>query len=126
MRNISPGQPRLAFRLEERIRVSSLPEQSNEFGTAKRDVVARQRPAFEPAITTPWRVMRNSYAANNGQIITLGNPEPYPTVTTINPMWLARAFANGIVLPDGKVFITGGQTYAVPFTDTNVILTPGL
>jgi hypothetical protein len=41
-------------------------------------------------------------------------------------MHYARAFANGVVLPNGKVFITGGQTYAVPFTDTNSILTPEL
>ena len=41
-------------------------------------------------------------------------------------MWYARAFANGVVLPDGKVFITGGQTFTDPFTDNNAILTPEL
>lgn len=39
-------------------------------------------------------------------------------------MYFARAFHNSVVLPDGKVFITGGQTYAVPFSDKNSILTP--
>jgi galactose oxidase len=33
---------------------------------------------------------------------------------------------DAVVLPDGKAFITGGQSYAKPFTDTNAILTPEL
>ena len=69
---------------------------------------------------------QNSYATSNAHVITIGNPGSYPIVTTINSMWFARAFANGIVLPDGTVFITGGQTYAMPFKDTNAILTPEL
>ena len=35
-----------------------------------------------------------------------------------------RAFHNSIILPDGKVFITGGQYYAVGFTDQTPQLTP--
>jgi galactose oxidase len=27
-----------------------------------------------------------------------------------------RAFANGVVLQNGQVFIVGGQTYAAPFS----------
>jgi galactose oxidase len=37
-----------------------------------------------------------------------------------------RAFANGVVLPNGQVFIVGGQTYAVPFNDANSVLQPEL
>ncbi|KAI1635083.1 hypothetical protein F4809DRAFT_615313 [Biscogniauxia mediterranea] len=33
----------------------------------------------------------------------------------------ARAFANGVVLPDGTVLIVGGQSYAKPFTDTTPV-----
>lgn len=69
---------------------------------------------------------QGSYATSNAHVITLGDPGSQPTVTTINPMWFARAFANGIALPNGKVFITGGQSYSQPFTDTNAILTPEL
>lgn len=35
-----------------------------------------------------------------------------------------RAFQNSIILPDGKVFITGGQYYAVGFTDQTPQLVP--
>lgn len=37
-------------------------------------------------------------------------------------MTYARAFGNAVVLPNGKVFVTGGQPYPVPFTDTNAAL----
>ena len=35
-----------------------------------------------------------------------------------------RAFHNSVVLPNGQVFITGGQHYAVGFTDQTSQLTP--
>lgn len=41
-------------------------------------------------------------------------------------MTYARAFANGVVLPNGKVFVTGGQSYAVPFSDNTAIMNPEL
>lgn len=36
----------------------------------------------------------------------------------------ARAFANSVILPNGEVMVTGGQSYAEPFTDTQAVLTP--
>lgn len=39
-------------------------------------------------------------------------------------MGFPRAFHNSLVLPDGKVFITGGQYYAVGFTDQTPQLIP--
>ena len=69
---------------------------------------------------------QDSYATSNAHIITLGAPGEVPTVTTIGNMAYARAFANGVVLPDGTVLITGGQTYAEPFSDANSILIPEL
>ena len=41
-------------------------------------------------------------------------------------MAFARAFANGVALPNGKVFITGGQARPVPFSDATAVLTPEL
>jgi len=67
---------------------------------------------------------QDSDATSNAHIITIGAPNAAASVTTLTNMHNARAFANGIVLPDGKVFITGGQTYAVPFSDDTSILTP--
>jgi galactose oxidase len=37
-----------------------------------------------------------------------------------------RAFANSVVLADGSVLITGGETYAKIFTDNTAVLTPEL
>ena len=65
-----------------------------------------------------------STATSNAHIITIGNPNTMPTVQSISSMSYARAFANSVVLPNGKVFITGGQVQAMPFTDTTAILTP--
>jgi galactose oxidase len=40
---------------------------------------------------------------------------PPPVVQKpIAQMNYPRAFANGVVLPNGQVFIVGGQTYATP------------
>ena len=69
---------------------------------------------------------QNSNATGNAHIITLGTPPATPTVTTIGSMNYARAFANGVVLPDGTVFVTGGQTSAVPFSDATSHYTPEL
>ncbi|KAB8295126.1 hypothetical protein EYC80_007057 [Monilinia laxa] len=69
---------------------------------------------------------QNSEATNNVHLITIGTPHVAPTVQTLTSMTYKRAFANGVVLPDGKVIVTGGQPYAVPFTDTNAVLTPEL
>jgi galactose oxidase len=46
------------------------------------------------------------------------------TVTKIAPMAYARAFSNGVILPNGQVVIVGGQTMPVPFSDATAILTP--
>ncbi|CAF1160839.1 unnamed protein product [Adineta steineri] len=69
---------------------------------------------------------QDSYATKNAHIITITTGGALPTVTTINSMSYARAFANAVVLPDGKVFITGGQAYAVPFSDDTSVFCPEL
>ncbi|GAB7357643.1 hypothetical protein MBLNU459_g0140t1 [Dothideomycetes sp. NU459] len=69
---------------------------------------------------------QQSYATSNAQIITITDPQVNGTVQTINSMSYKRAFHNGVVLPDGKIFIVGGQTYAVPFSDGNSSMIPEL
>jgi galactose oxidase len=47
-------------------------------------------------------------------------------VTKTAPMNYPRAFANAVVLPTGKVFVVGGNTYANPFDDSTAVLVPEL
>lgn len=47
-------------------------------------------------------------------------------VETLPNMKYARAFANVVVLPDGKILITGGQGYAQGFTDREPVFNPEL
>ncbi|KAF2274058.1 galactose oxidase [Westerdykella ornata] len=65
-------------------------------------------------------------ARNNAYVITLNNPGQTPTVTQTAPMGFARGFANGVVLPDGTVFVTGGQSWVEPFSDATAVQTPEL
>ena len=69
---------------------------------------------------------QNSDGTTNAHIITIGDPNTTPTVQAIGGMAYARAFHNSVVLPDGTVFITGGQVYANPFSDDTAQLTPEL
>lgn len=63
-------------------------------------------------------------ATVNAHIITIGAQFVNPTVQTINDMYYQRAFHNSVVMPDGKVFICGGQVNPLPFSDDTAILTP--
>lgn len=66
-----------------------------------------------------------SYATANAHVITIGEPGRAANVNyASNGMWYARAFHNSVILPNGNVFITGGQSYAVPFSDDTAQLTP--
>lgn len=68
----------------------------------------------------------DSQASSNAHIISIDSPHGTPKVTRIGNMKYPRAFANGIVLPDGQVLIVGGQSTAVPFGDNASQLTPEL
>ncbi|PQE04782.1 galactose oxidase precursor protein [Rutstroemia sp. NJR-2017a BBW] len=55
---------------------------------------------------------QDSNATKNVHLITIGAPNVAPTVQTLTSMSYARAFANSVILPNGKVMVTGGQPYA--------------
>lgn len=44
------------------------------------------------------------------------------SVTKLTPMIYPRAYHNSVVLPDGKVFIVGGQTFAQNFQDSDSVM----
>lgn len=69
----------------------------------------------------------DSSATAHAHIITIGDVGTQAQVKfASNGMYSARAFHSSVVLPDGTTFITGGQSYAVPFSDENAQLTPEL
>jgi galactose oxidase len=65
-------------------------------------------------------------ARTNAYVITINAPGTPTTVSKTASMAFARGFANGVVLPDGTVFVTGGQSRVEPFTDTTAAMTPEL
>ncbi|GIZ44747.1 hypothetical protein CKM354_000793700 [Cercospora kikuchii] len=70
-----------------------------------------------------------SLAHANAHIITLGNPGDEVDVRPAGKggaMNYKRVFHTSVVLPDGKVFIVGGQTYGVAFNEENIQFTPEL
>ncbi|KAE8393311.1 hypothetical protein BDV23DRAFT_191756 [Aspergillus alliaceus] len=70
-----------------------------------------------------------SYATNNAHIITLGEPGDEPKVelaAKTGTMHSERVFHTSVVLPDGTVFITGGQDFGIAFNEENVKFTPEL
>jgi galactose oxidase len=81
----------------------------------------------------------NAVMYDVGKILTIGGATAYQdvdatnrayvidingtaTVRKVAPMANARAFANSVVLPDGKVLVVGGEVHAVPFSDDTSIL----
>ena len=65
-------------------------------------------------------------ASTSAHVITLGNAGATPGVTQVGSLNYARTFANAIVLPNGQVFVTGGQSVGQLFSDNQATLTPEL
>jgi galactose oxidase len=59
-------------------------------------------------------------------LISIDNVGAPAVVEQLPDMHHARAFANAVVLPDGKILITGGQGYAKGFTDWDPVFIPEL
>ncbi|WP_211357079.1 discoidin domain-containing protein [Nocardioides rubriscoriae] len=95
----------------------------------------------------PDQMNGNAVMYDAGKVLTLGGSPAYgyseataraytidltagfpaaPVVTRQPDLAQRRAFANSVVLPDGSVLVTGGQSYAVPFTDTTAQLSAEL
>ncbi|KAF7854632.1 hypothetical protein EAF04_010440 [Stromatinia cepivora] len=70
-----------------------------------------------------------SYATRNAHVITLKGPGEKVDVKpagTDGTMHSKRVFHTSVVLPDGTVFIAGGQTFGVAFNEQNVQFVPEL
>ncbi|PVH89432.1 copper radical oxidase [Cadophora sp. DSE1049] len=68
----------------------------------------------------------NSQAVALSHITTITEPNVPSTIERVPDMTYPRGFANGVVLPDGNVLVTGGQRKSLVFTDTDGILYPEL
>jgi galactose oxidase len=70
-------------------------------------------PSYDRATPAYWPSSQYSYLIDfNG----------FPTVTKVAPMKYPRNFANGVVLPDGTIFVAGGLDNAKGFSDDGKIL----
>ncbi|KAF2126386.1 copper radical oxidase [Dothidotthia symphoricarpi CBS 119687] len=68
----------------------------------------------------------DSPALSVGHLISISDVGAPATVEQLPDMHHKRAFANVVVLPDGKSLITGGQEVAHGFTDDEAVLEPEL
>ena len=66
----------------------------------------------------------NTYIININAAIA--NPAAPVTVRKLPSMIYPRAFANGVVLPGGKVLVIGGETHGITFNDDTSVLVPEL
>jgi YVTN family beta-propeller protein len=77
-----------------------------------------------------------SVVFNEGKVLTLGGGVNWrkativdlngstPTVTEVNDMLTPRSFANAVILPNGEIFVVGGNTSGLEFSDEGTVLTP--
>jgi galactose oxidase len=65
-------------------------------------------------------------ATTNANLITINGVNNTATVEALAQVADARIFGNSVVLPDGTVFIVGGQAFGKPFYDNNSSYTPEL
>ncbi|MFJ5031185.1 discoidin domain-containing protein [Streptomyces sp. NPDC088560] len=66
----------------------------------------------------------NATATNRAYTVGVKGPDEAPASVRTGDMAYARSFANSVVMPDGKVAVFGGQSYAKPFSDGHSVLSP--
>ncbi|KAI6359560.1 hypothetical protein MCOR25_007009 [Pyricularia grisea] len=66
----------------------------------------------------------DSDANNRAHITTIGEPGSAAVVERVTDMAYHRGFANAVVLPDGKVVVTGGMKRSIVFKDTDSVYIP--
>ena len=67
----------------------------------------------------------NSTATTNAAIITIDEPNETPSIAKAGDgMHYKRTFHSSVVLPDGSVFVAGGQDVGLPFNEADAHLTP--
>ncbi|MGW3208795.1 discoidin domain-containing protein [Streptomyces sp. NPDC001135] len=66
----------------------------------------------------------NATATNRAYTVDANGSNGKPVSARTGDMSYARSFGNSVVLPDGKVAVFGGQSYAKPFSDGHSALTP--
>ena len=59
--------------------------------------------------------------ASTAKSMTIDISGPAPQITMIDPMNNPRKFHNGVMLPDGKVLVVGGNTSGAKFNDSGSI-----
>ncbi|KAL0938149.1 galactose oxidase precursor [Colletotrichum truncatum] len=119
----------------------------NWYGTGNADSLGSQSPAaFRGHNNDAMNGNAVMYDAGRGKILTLGGApsyayssgkatvhevtisEPFGNVSVeeLQPMHAPRAYANSVVLPTGDIFVNGGATYALQWTDVNATWYPEL
>ncbi|QIX02409.1 hypothetical protein AMS68_007926 [Peltaster fructicola] len=68
----------------------------------------------------------NSPAFKRAHLITIDQPYQPATVEVLPDMAFERGFANVVVLPNGQVLITGGQSTSITFSDAQSVFAPEL
>lgn len=69
---------------------------------------------------------QDSAATTNAHVLTIGSVGGTVDVKQVGSMATPRIFANSVVLPDGTVFVVGGQGVGKPFSDDNSAMSPEL
>ncbi|KAK2056643.1 galactose oxidase [Colletotrichum caudatum] len=68
----------------------------------------------------------HSLASSAVYAVTISDPFGTVDIEKLEPMHAPRAYANSVVLPTGDVFVNGGATYALQWTDANATWYPEL
>jgi galactose oxidase len=68
----------------------------------------------------------DSASLTRAHITTIDKPYQPAKVERMPDMAFPRGYSNAVVLPDGTVFVTGGQTWARVFQDTDSVVYPEL